>query len=86
MKNVSFFSKIAKINTQIVKVVHFDDLQIELKCLVNLQDMFLFAQPIYLLQKHLCGYLYWEVGVFLDAEGDLHGLVLEVETGDVSPE
>lgn len=48
--------------------------------------MFLLAQTIYLLKEQLGLYLYWDVGAFFDAERDLHGLVLEVETGDVSPQ
>lgn len=48
--------------------------------------MLLFAQAINLLKEHLGLYLYWEIGGFLDAQRDLHGLVLEVETGDISPE
>lgn len=48
--------------------------------------MLLLAEAVYLLEEHLSLYLDWEVGVFLNAERDLHGLVLEIEAGDVSSE
>jgi hypothetical protein len=72
--------------SQVVEVVEFADLQVELQCGIYLQHVLMLAESIYFLQEGLRLHLYRVGGTLSHTEHDLHALVLQIETGEVGPQ